>query len=64
VVTRLSLRRESLTALTDDELGAVAGGSHLCEVTHGASFDESCPTVPVNACVRVIYETLLTSACG
>ena len=40
----LSLRRESLTELTTDELTAVAGGSHLCPVTH-ASIDTPCSTI-------------------
>jgi len=49
----LSLKRETLAALTSDEMSAVNGGSHLCGVTHGPSFDESCPTptLPVNVCV-------------
>ena len=56
----LHLKRESLTALSADELGAVAGGAyeltHLaCNATddcgHGRSFDEPCPTIPVNPCL-------------
>jgi len=50
---RLSLKRETLTPLSPDEMSAVNGGSHLCGVTHGPSFDEACPTptLPVNLCV-------------
>ena len=51
---RLSLKRESLAALTPDEMSAVNGGSHAaCTVTHGPTLDESCPTptLPVAICV-------------
>ena len=50
---RLSLKRETLTPLSPDEMTGVAGGSHLCTVTHGPSFDQACPTptLPVNICV-------------
>lgn len=49
----LSLKRETLTALTGGELAGVNAGSHLCGVTHGPSFDQPCPTptLPVNICV-------------
>ena len=58
----LSLKRESLADLTTSELGVVAGGqqelTHLaCNVTdyctHTRSFDEPCPTVPVNPCLSL-----------
>ncbi|HEX8002711.1 MAG TPA: class I lanthipeptide [Mycobacteriales bacterium] len=50
----LSLKRETLTALSDDQMSSVQGGSHLCGVTHGPSFDQSCPTptLPINECVQ------------
>ena len=51
----LSLKRETLTALSDGDLAAVNGGSHLCAtdaLTHGASCEQSCPTVPVNDCIN------------
>ena len=48
----LSLKRETLTELTPGELGAVVGASHVgCTVTHGASLDEPCPTLPVFVCL-------------
>jgi hypothetical protein len=50
----LSLKRETLADLTPGELAGIQGGSHVdCTVTHGASFDESCPTptLPVNFCI-------------
>jgi hypothetical protein len=56
----LSLKRETLSTLTTDELLAVAGGqqelTHLgCNPTnecgHGPSFDERCPTLPVQDCL-------------
>ena len=60
---KLSLKRETLTQLTTDQMAAVAGGSHACVtegctagVTHGPSFDVDCPTLPVNHCF-VIYIT-------
>lgn len=52
----LSLKRETLSPLTSDELSAVAGGSHLCltdNVTHGPSIDESCNTLPVYQCLSI-----------
>jgi hypothetical protein len=58
----LKLHRESLSDLTTAELGAVAGGaqdlSHLyCNLTdecgHGRSFDQPCPTFPVNPCLSL-----------
>lgn len=59
--TKLSLRREPLTALTSDELNAVAGGQALthatCGITdtctHGPSFDARCPTTPINQCLSL-----------
>ena len=50
----LSLRRETLAALSSDEMSAVNGGSHLCTVTHGPSIDQTCPdlTLPVVLCVQ------------
>jgi hypothetical protein len=56
----LSLKRETLSTLTTDELLLVAGGqqelTHLgCNPTnecgHGPSFDEPCPTLPLNDCL-------------
>ena len=56
----LSLKRESLAELSTDDLVSVAGGqalTHLCgptdRCTHGPSFDERCPTLPVNDCIKV-----------
>jgi hypothetical protein len=54
----LALKRESLTALTGDELAVVVGGTHLCVTGtcgHGATFDTPCaiPTTPVNNCPTV-----------
>lgn len=56
----LRLNRETLTALTSDELSSVAGGSHLCTVGHGPSFDQSCPTptLPVNDCLADISRNM------
>ena len=56
---KLALKRETLTQLTPAEMSAVAGGSHLCDVTdncgetltHGPSLDATCPTTPYLACV-------------
>ncbi len=55
---RLILKREALSELTAPELGSVAGGTHLaCTATdgcgHTASFDQPCPTVPVNLCLTI-----------
>ena len=57
---KLSLKRETLTQLTTDEMTAVAGGSHACvtdnctdRVTHGPSFDAQCPTLPLNYCIQI-----------
>ena len=57
---KLSLKRESLSALTTDDLTAVAGGQQeLTHVTCGLcltqvwSYD-NCPTTPVNYCVGLI----------
>ncbi len=50
----LSLKRERLTALGDGDLAAVNGGSHLCTVGHGASFDTPCDyTQPINRCLSL-----------
>ena len=58
----LSLKREELAELTSAELVAVVAGqqelTHLgCnltdECTHGPSFDERCPTTPVNFCLSI-----------
>ena len=58
----LSLKREALTDLTPYELGIVVAGqeelTHLgCNPTdecgHGRSFDEPCPTFPVNPCLSL-----------
>ncbi len=48
----LSLNRETLTVLGEDELSGIAGGSHVdCGIiTHGASCD-SCPSLPINPCL-------------
>ena len=61
---KLSLKRETLTPLTTDEMAAVAGGSHLCVteycttgVGHGPSFEYYCPTLPLNECVYITYKT-------
>ena len=56
---RLSLRRETLAALTSDELTAVNGGSHACTVTHGPSIDQACPTptLPVAICAGGVTRT-------
>lgn len=50
---RLSLRRETLTALTDGDLAAVAGGSHLCTGGPGTSIDAPCPTLPLSPCLSL-----------
>src|SRR5687767_1379636 len=62
----LSLKRESLAALSTDELGAVAAGQQAllthatcgtCGLTdtcgHGLSCVSPCPTIPVNPCVSL-----------
>lgn len=57
----LSLKREALSELSTDELGHVAAGQALthttCNVTdrctHGRSFDETCPTFPINPCLSL-----------
>ena len=50
----LALKRERLTALGDADLAAVNGGSHLCTVGHGASFDTPCNlTQPINQCLSL-----------
>lgn len=46
----LSLKRETLSELSAGELSGVVGGSDLCTVTHGPSFDEPCHTTPVRVC--------------
>lgn len=52
----LSLRRETLAALTTGELSEVAGGSHLCFVTddctHATLYDP-CPTNPLAVCLTI-----------
>ncbi|HEX8002708.1 MAG TPA: hypothetical protein VF519_08430 [Mycobacteriales bacterium] len=53
----LTLKRETLTALTTDDLTAVVGGSHLCLVTDNCthvSVDATCPSVPVTNCLDTI----------
>ena len=52
---RLSLRRETLAALTSDELTVVNGGSHGCTIGHGPSIDEQCPTLPVAVCTAAEF---------
>lgn len=47
----LSLKREALTELATSELAVVVGGSDLCTVGHGPSFDEACPTTPIRNCL-------------
>ena len=56
---KLTLKRESLTVLTSDELGAMAGGQEeLTHLTCGLcltqvwSYD-NCPTTPVNECIYI-----------
>ena len=59
----LNLKRESLTELASADLVSVAGGqqqllTHLtCNLTdgcgHGPSFDQRCPTFPINPCVSL-----------
>jgi len=52
----LKLHREALSDLSTAELGAVAGGQALGvtdECGHGRSFDEPCPTFPVNPCLSL-----------
>ena len=56
---RLSLKREVLSELTPRELRSVVGGSHTCnitdpcsdECTHIPSYNEACPTLPVQPCL-------------
>ena len=56
---KLTLKRESLTALTTEDLSAVAGGQELTHATCGLcltkvwSYDR-CPTTPVNDCTSII----------
>ena len=58
---KLSLKRETLTQLTASEMAAVAGGSHFCgitdyctdDITHGASLDQPCYTLPVYNCLSL-----------
>ena len=53
----LALTRETLTPLTGDELHAVAGGSHLCDLTDDcthASLNAPCPTLPVLDCLSIV----------
>lgn len=49
----LSLKRETLAALSSDEMSGVVGGSHGCTIGHGPTIDETCPTptLPVAICV-------------
>jgi hypothetical protein len=56
----LTLRREALTALTSGELADVAGAS----LPHGASLDESCPTLPAYDCTLALIAPFRTNACG
>ena len=52
----LTLKRETLAELTDADLAAVAGGSHLCAVTDEcthASIDADCPTLPLSPCLSL-----------
>jgi hypothetical protein len=59
---KLSLRRETLTQLSADEMTSVAGGSHLCGITdfcadtltHGPSIDATCPSAPVTDCLNTL----------
>ena len=61
----LTLKRETLTQLTTDEMATVAGGSHVCGVTdactdgvtHGPSIDVNCPTLPINPCLAPVGVT-------
>lgn len=54
----LSLRRETLAPLSVEDMTAVVGGSHTCPltdrcgdtITHGPSFDATCPSAPVTGC--------------
>ena len=65
----LSLKREALADLTPNELGLVAAGqqalTHLgCGATdgctHGPTFDQACPTLPLNPCLSpLIADTIL-----
>ena len=60
---RLSLKRETLAALSSDELAGVNGGSHACTVTHGPSIDQACPTptLPVAICTAgLTQQTCIT----
>ena len=58
---KLSLRREPLAELASHELTAVAAGQALTHATcgltdgctHGPSFDERCPTTPINRCLSL-----------
>jgi hypothetical protein len=69
----LSLKRESLTELTTNELVSVNGGqqelTHLgCNPTnecgHGPSFDERCPTLPINVCTAPFVASTLLDCVG
>lgn len=51
---KLVLKHETLTELSHDQLGSVAGGTHVgCGVTHGTSFEVVCPTMPLSPCLSL-----------
>ena len=66
---KLSLKRESLAELAAHELTAVAGGQALTHATcgltdgctHGPSFDERCPTTPLNYCLSLYPGCFMTT---
>lgn len=67
---KLSLNKETLTELSSDELGQVAGGTHatcatcLCNVTDnlactvGVTF-HNCATTPFDQCVTKVVATII-----
>ena len=60
----LSLKRETLAALSPDEMSGIVGGSHACTVGHGPTIDETCPTptLPVAICVQEFTHEYPTNA--
>lgn len=57
----LRIRRDVLPDLTTDEMGTVAGGTHVgCTVTHGNTSCDLCPTVPINDCLDTRFCLITT----
>ena len=66
-VKKLALNKETLTELSSEELGQVAGGTHLtcytCNVTSGVGCVgptfHYCATIPVDQCVTRAVATII-----